>query len=495
MRRAGYANKVIRAKSAKHLDELLKNPQGLTITTTVQKFLDRETGFKVEPTNKQIIVLADEAHRTQYGFTAVDMRDTMPNAIYFGFTGTPISKKDHVTVDEFGDVIDKYSFMQAINDGVTLPVRHYDLLPDVYIDGPETLDEIFDRVFKDLDKETKAKLKQRYGNKEAIAEAPERIKKICDKIVEHYEEAIKPDGFKAMIVATSRDAAVSYKRQLDRICNIPSKIIMSSELGEVGKDNLSWDEFYLSDSDKEKAEIEFTKSSDPTKFLIVVDMLLTGFDCPILKVMYLDKSIKEHTLLQAIARVNRVYTEQKKSGDIVDFIGVTRDLGKAFANYEATDMVGALDTLDTDLRKSKEYHLVILDHIKDLKDKDNSDILLAFQGVTMQEQFAYDFKMFSKAVDELLPNPEAKEFIDDLKFAGKIQTMIRTYYHRDKTRIKQYGAKVQQIIDDHIKTLGISEMLNPTEITPSNFGAYVTKLNDKARGALVSGTARDTIDR
>ena len=348
-------------------------------------------------------------------------------------------------------------------------------------------------MFKDLDKETKAKLKQRYGDKGAIAEAPERIKKICHTIVKHYKSAIEPDGFKAMIVATSQEAAVVYKRQLDRICDIPSKIIMSSGLNEKGKDGLSWDEFYLSDSDKEKAEVEFTKSSDPTKILIVVDMLLTGFDCPILKIMYLDKSIKEHTLLQAIARVNRVYTEQKKSGDIVDFIGVTKDLGKAFANYEATDMVGALDTLDTDLRKAKEYHLVILDHIKDLRGKDNSDKLLAFQGVTKQEQFAYDFKMFSKAVDELLPNPEAKEFIDDLKFAGEIQAMIRADWHGDKPRIKQYGAKVQQIIDDHIKSLGISEMLDPTQITPSNFGVYVKKYNEKAQGALVSGKARVVI--
>lgn len=486
--KTGYPNKTIRAKSSKHLGELLENPHGKTIMSTLQKF-----GAKNEVhTDKRIIVLVDEAHRTQYGYTATDMRNAMPNAVFFGFTGTPISKKDRVTVDEFGDVIDKYSFMDAIRDGVTLPVKHYGLSPEVYVEGPETLDEIFDRVFADLDEETKAKLKQRYGSKAAIAEAPERIKKICDKIVEHYKTVIEPDGFKAMIVSTTREAAVLYKRQLDKIGAPASRIIMTSNLGEKGKDGLSWDEFYLSADDREKEAEKFTRENDPTKILIVVDMLLTGFDCPILKVMYLDKVLKEHTLLQAIARVNRVYNEQKKSGEIVDFIGVTRDLGKAFENYDDIDMIGALDTRDTDVRIARERQAVILDHIKSLRDKDNSDILLEFETAEKQESFAYDFKLFAKAVDELLPSKEAKEFIDDLKFAGKIQTMIRTYYHGDKTRIKEYGAKVQQLIDDHIKTLGISELLEPREINPANFGEYAAKY-EKASAALMKNKAEIVI--
>ena len=486
--KTGYPNKTIRAKSSEHLGELLKNPHGKTIMSTLQKF-----GAKNEVhTDKRVIVLVDEAHRTQYGYTATDMRNAMPNAVFFGFTGTPISKKDRVTVDEFGDIIDKYSFMDAIRDGVTLPVKHYGLYPEVYVEGPETLDEIFDRVFADLDEDTKAKLKQRYGSKAAIAEAPERIKKICDKIVDHYKTTIEPDGFKAMIVATTREAAVLYKRQLVKIGAPPSKIIMTSNLGEKGKDGLSWDEFYLSADDREKEAEKFTSNEDPTKFLIVVDMLLTGFDCPILKVMYLDKVLKEHTLLQAIARVNRVYNEQKKSGEIIDFIGVVRDLGKAFENYDDIDMIGALDTRDTDVRIARERQAVILDHIKSLRGKDNSDILLEFETAEKQESFAYDFKLFAKAVDELLPSKEAKEFIDDLKFAGKIQTMIRTYYHGDKTRIKEYGAKVQQLIDDHIKTLGISELLEPREINPANFGEYAAKY-EKAAAALMKNKAETVI--
>ena len=486
--KTGYPNKTTRAKSSKHLGELLENPHGKTIMTTLQKF-----GTKNEVhTDKRVIVLVDEAHRTQYGFTAADMRNAMPNAVFFGFTGTPISKKDRNTVDEFGKVIDKYSFMDAIKDGATLPVKHHGLYPEVYVEGPETLDEIFDRVFSDLDEDTKAKLKQRYGSKAAIAEAPERIKKVCDKIVEHYKEAIEPDGFKAMIIATTREAAVLYKRQLDKIGAPPSKIIMTSNLGEKGKDGLSWDEFYLSPEDRELESEKFKDPNDPTKFLIVVDMLLTGFDCPVLKVLYLDKVLKEHTLLQAIARVNRVYNEQKKSGLIIDFIGVTRDLSKALEDFDEIDTEGALDTLNTDVRIAKERHAAILDHIKDLKDKDNSDILLEFETAEKQESFAYDFKQYSKAVDELLPNKEAKEFIEDLKFAGKIQAMIRTYYHGDKPKIKEFGAKVQQIIDDHIKTLGISELIEPREINYANFGAYAEKY-EKAQAALMKNKAETVI--
>ena len=481
----------IQAKNSKHLSELLQNPKGKTIMLNIQKFgTDNLTDVH---TDERVYVLVDEAHRTQYGFTAVDMRVAMPNAIFFAFTGTPIEKKGRITTEEFGKIFDKYSFEDAIHDGVTLPVKHQGLLPELYVEGPETLDEIFNRVFVDLDKEIKAKLKQKYASKSSLAEAPERIKKICDQIVNHYKTTIEPDGFKAMIVASTREAAVFYKKQLDKIGAPNSRIIMTSDLGEIGKDGLSWDEYYLTQEDRERKAEEFKDPNDPTKIVIVVDMLLTGYDCPVLKVMYLDKPIKEHTLLQAICRVNRRYNEQKKSGLIVDFIGVTKDLKKALQLFDEIDLKGALSTTDDDLTMAKDRHGVILDHISSLKGRDNSDILLEFEALEKQETFAYDYKMFAKAVDELLPKKEAKQFEDDLKFGGKILAMIRTYYYGDKIRIKEYGAKVQQIIDDHIKTLGISELLEPREITYANFGAFIKKHNKKAQAALLKNKVTTVI--
>ena len=473
--------KPIQAKNSKHLSELLENPKGKTIMVNIQKFgTDNLTDVH---TDQRVYVLVDEAHRTQYGFTASDMRNAIPNGIFFGFTGTPIQKvkEKRITTNEFGEIIDTYSFEDAIRDGVTLPVKHQGLLPDLYVEGPETLDEIFNRVFADLDVETKAKVKQNYVQKSSLAEAPERIKKICDEIVHHYKTTIEPDDFKAMLVASTREAAVFYKKQLDKIGAPKSLIIMTSDLGEVGKDGLSWDEYYLTQEDRERKAEEFKDPNDPTKIVIVVDMLLTGFDCPVLKVMYLDKPIKEHTLLQAICRVNRSYNEQKKSGLIVDFIGVTKDLRKALQLFDEIDLRGALDTTENDLKMAQDRHGVLLDHISALKDRDNSDILLEFEASEKQETFAYDYKMFAKAVDELLPKKEAKQFQDDLKFGGKILAMIRTYYYGDKPRIKEYGAKVQQIIDDHIKTLGISELLEPREINDANFGVFIKKLNKQAQ--------------
>ena len=481
----------IQAKNSKHLSELLQNPKGKTIMLNIQKFgTDNLTDVH---TDERVYVLVDEAHRTQYGFTAADMRVAMPNAIFFAFTGTPIEKKRRVTTEEFGEIFDKYSFEDAIHDGITLPVKHQGLLPELYVEGPETLDEIFDRVFVDLDKEVKAKLKQKYASKSSLAEAPERIKKICDQIVHHYKTTIEPDGFKAMIVASTREAAVFYKKQLDKIGAPNSRIIMTSDLGEIGKDGLSWDEYYLTQEDRERKAEEFKDPNDPTKIVIVVDMLLTGYDCPVLKVMYLDKPIKEHTLLQAICRVNRRYNEQKKSGLIVDFIGVTKDLKKALQLFDEIDLKGALSTTDDDLTMAKDRHGVILDHISSLKGRDNSDILLEFEQLEKQETFAYDYKMFAKAVDELLPKKEAKQFEDDLKFGGKILAMIRTYYYGDKIRIKEYGAKVQQIIDDHIKTLGISELLEPREITYANFGAFIKKHSKNAQAALLKNKVTTVI--
>src|SRR5215207_3284538 len=213
---------------------------------------------------------------------------------FFVFSGTPIDKKNRSTYRVFGPLLDKYSFDESKQDGATLKILYEDRMPDLYVEGGDTIDQIFERVFSDLDKKEKERLKKEYVTKEKISEAKERITKICLDLICHYTKWIEPNGYKAMLVATSREAAVTYKRELDRLNAPRSKLIMTSNLGERGKDEDSWDEYYLTPEQREEEAERFKDPDDPTKILVVVDMLLVGYDVPIVQVIYLDKGVSQN---------------------------------------------------------------------------------------------------------------------------------------------------------------------------------------------------------
>ncbi|MFZ1077984.1 MAG: type I restriction endonuclease subunit R [Nitrosotalea sp.] len=480
-----------KAKSSRHLAELFQNAKGKTIMTTIQKFATE--GAQIH-TDEKAIVLVDEAHRTQYKFNAEDMRAAIPNGVFFAFSGTPIDKKNKSTYRVFGPMLDKYSFEESKADGATLSILYEGRMPHLFVEGEDTIDKIFERVFSDLDKETKAKLKSQYVTKGKIAEAPARIRKICIDLVDHFTKHIQPNGYKAIVVASSREAAVLYKRELDKLNAPQSRIIMTSQLGEKGKDGSNWDEYFLTPEQREIKSEEFKKPEDSTKILIVVDMLLVGYDVPIAQVLYLDQGLKEHNLLQAIARVNRPYDEAKTYGLIIDYCGVTNELQKALAIFEEEDIQGALEPLKGELEELRLRHLDVMSHFKDVDRNDDDAIITKFEPVDIRDKFEYDFKMFSKALDVVLPDKEADPYIADFKFVSKIRQMIRTYYEGVKPSIREFGKKVQQLIDDHIRSLNISELMDPREITYDNFIAYAKKFkSDRARTALIKNKARQII--
>ena len=205
----------IKARTSSHLQTLLKNPQGKTIMTTIQKF---GTKSGLIETNSRVIVLVDEGHRTQYKFNAAAMREAIPNGTFFAFTGTPIDKKEKSTYRVFGPLLDRYSFDESKADGATLAIKYEGRMAELFVEGEnETIEQIFDRIFSDQTKDVKDKLKKQYVTKEKILEAPSRIKKVCLNIINHFTQSVKPNGFKAMIVASSREAAVTYKKELDKL--------------------------------------------------------------------------------------------------------------------------------------------------------------------------------------------------------------------------------------------------------------------------------------
>ena len=483
----------IPAKSRKDLQKLLSNPKGKTIMTTIQKFGSQDNHIHTE---QKVIALVDEAHRTQYKFNAQAMRAAMPNAVFFAFSGTPIDKKNKSTYKVFGPLIDKYTFEESKQDGATLKIMYEGRMPDLYVEGDESIEQVFDRVFVDYDKEIKQKLKKEYVTKEKIAEAPARIRKICIDLFNHYTKHIQPNGYKAMVVAVSREAAVTYKRVLDDLNAPRSKIIMTSNLGEKGKDGrTSWDEYYLTSEQREDEAEKFKSPEDETKILIVVDMLLVGYDVPIVQAMYLDKPLKEHTLLQAIARVNRIYDKVKDYGLIVDYCGITRYLQKALAIFEEEDVKGALEPAEKELEELKIRYQEAISFFADIQDKeDDSAIIEKFEPANMRDEFEYAFKMFSKALDAVLPKKEAEEYVNDFKYLSKKRMLIRNSYEPPGHSLKLDGKKVQGLIDEYVRALHIDDIMIQREVTYDNFLGYAAKFKtDGARTALVKNKARQII--
>lgn len=220
-----------------------------------------------------------------------------------------------------------------------------------------------------------------------------------------------------MLVATSREAAVAYKKELDKVNGPPSKIIMTSHLGEKCKDGSSWDEHYLSSEQREQESERFKDSENPIRILIVVDMLLVGYDVPVVQVLYLDKGLREHTLLQAIARVNRPYDHL-----LIDYCGLIKELQKALAIFEDEDIEGALQPVEGELHELKIRHLEAMSFFKDIDRNDDDAIMQKFEPVNVRDEFEYAFKMFSKAMDVILPKKRGRSIHRRFQLCKQDQT-------------------------------------------------------------------------
>ena len=475
----------IRARDGKHLKELLANARGKTIMTVIDKF---STDVDIH-TNEKAVCLVDEAHRSQFRANAERMRVAMPNAVFFGFSGTPIDREDRSTYRVFGPMLDKYGFKESQEDGATVPIWYTGRLPNLFVEG-DSLEQIYDRVFgqdPSMDQNLKEQLKSKYVTKERIAETPSRIKTIAKDIIEHYTNHVMPNGYKAMVVAPSRKAAVMYRREFNALKAPPSKIIMTSELGEEGGD---WDEYFLNSDQRERESEQFKNSDDQTKILIVVDMLLVGYDVPICQVLYLDHALKEHNLLQAIARVNRPYDEAKTHGLIVDYSGVTRELPSALEAFDNADIEGAMEPLDDMLEKLRIHHLKTMSYFDGMDRKDYDGIVEKFESQDLRHMFERDFRMFARALDAILPDTRAKPYMDDFKFAGEVRQLLHTKYEGVKPSTKSYGLKIQRLIDEHVRALGISNLVDPVELNAENLLASLNDSSDRAKSAVIKERAR-----
>ncbi|WGK70085.1 type I restriction endonuclease subunit R [Candidatus Haliotispira prima] len=466
------------ANSVKDLKKLLAKDSSDIVTAMVQKFQENadDPEFPVLNESDKIIVLVDEAHRTQYGSLGTAIHTALPNAPKIAFTGTPLIKSQKTT-NTFGSYVDTYTIEQAVQDGSTVQILYEGREANVKVTG-DSLDSLFDEYFSDKTEEEKTAIKKKYGTTRAILEAPQRIRRVCIDIVKHYKEHIQPNHFKAMIVTSSRNAAVIYKEQLDALEAPESAVIIS---GDHNDEKRFWE---YTDSTKQKKQIENfiqpMKSMEPIEsvglgdaesnlsILIVKDMLLTGFDAPVAQVMYLDRKLSDHTLLQAIARVNRT-NKNKFCGYIVDYFGLSDYLTEALEMFSSNDIEGALQDLKDRIPLLKNAHTRVLKYFENQDPDDIDECALSLKDEVRRQSFETDFRIFTKQLEVILPDPAAAPFLPDLRRLGKIALYAKRLFRDEQFDIAGAGEKVKQLIEEHVYSTGVDPKIPPVDLLAPDF--------------------------
>jgi type I restriction enzyme R subunit len=416
--------------SINELQRLLERDTRKIIISTIFKFRDAKANMN---TRENIIVLVDEAHRTQEGDLGRQMRAALPNAFLFGLTGTPVNKADKNTFWAFGAKEDeggymsRYTFHDSIRDNATLPLHFEPRLVDVHVDK-ETIDKAFED-FKEssalTDEEADA-LNKKSAKMSAFLKSPERVSKIVADISLHFKEKVAPHGFKAMIVTPDRHACVQYKEELDK--HFPeeaSRVIISTSANDDLEFKQKWG---IEKSEQEKIVDEFNDPISDLQFIIVTAKLLTGFDAPILQTMYLDKSIKDHTLLQAICRTNRLYPE-KSFGRIVDYFGVFDDAAKAlqFDEESIKTVITNLSELRGELPKAMKDALSHFANVdRTIQGFDGLEAAQnAINNNDKKDAFAKDYKYLSKIWESLSPDNILNGYQEDYKWLAQVFESVR----------------------------------------------------------------------
>lgn len=476
--RATQNETICNAGTVAELKTLLSRDSSDIVTAMVQKFQEAEAqgDFTDLNTSDKIIVLADEAHRTQFGNLAATINAALPNAPKIGFTGTPLLKNQKMD-KAFGGYIDEYKINEAVEDGATVRIIYEGRQVQTEVVG-SSLDALFEEYFKDYSDKDKREIKKKYGVERAVREAPARIRWVCLDLLKHYREKIQPDGFKGMIVVGSRYAATLFKQTLDELGAPPSEVIISGNHNDEARYTP-----YTNSAHQKKVIENFTKpigtgeGQNPIAFLIVKDMLLTGFDAPIAQVMYIDRSLKEHTLMQAIARVNRTY-KGKDAGFVVDYHGLSDYLTAALDMFSSEDVQGTYHTLKDEIPKLKATHTRVSNVFSGLKVKgrDIDDYVVFLKDEDVRQQFEMAFKRFAKQMDVVLPDVAAKPYISDLKLWGKVQNAARNRYRDSGLNLRDVGAKVRALVEEHIISTGVNPKIPPIDLMATNFKQSVDKI-------------------
>jgi type I restriction enzyme R subunit len=510
------------------LKELLSNDNSDLVMAMIHKFQENGdlTGLEIFPelnNSSNILVMTDEAHRSQYSLLAANLDRAMPNATSIGFTGTPTSK----TEKKYKDYIDKYTMRQAIDDGVTLEIVYEGFTHNAEVEDKKGMDDKFADVFSDYQLTERLQILG-YGSRDAYLDNINTIKEKAKSMVNHYVEHIFSGGFKAQIVANSRIAAVRYKAAIDEAIKnkiaellvdnpmlVNMEILQTLETAVVisGSHNDALEIKAYTNGDYHKKSIKrfklpFDESDEEDKningnvgIVIVNNMLLTGFDAPIEQVMYLDRVIVAHNLLQSIARVNRVGPEGKDKGFVVDYVGVGHHLKRALDTYAEKELQEIIDCItddDAELNELIKAHKDIWDFLKvyDLEDLSDSD---AFFDVFYDEDIRFEYiKLYNKLTscfNNVLPRKEALDFFNDWKAFTEINALANKHFRDGRFSMKGIPPKLRAIADEYLISKGIEQQVAPISIIADDFFDKVkTKKRTKTKAAEVEHAIRHFID-
>lgn len=510
------------------LKELLSNDNSDLVMAMIHKFQENGdlTGLEIFPElNKgsNILVMTDEAHRSQYSLLAANLDRAMPNATSIGFTGTPTSK----TEKKYKDYIDKYTMRQAIDDGVTLEIVYEGFTHNAEVEDQKGMDDKFADVFSDYQLTERLQILG-YGSRDAYLDNMNTIKEKAKSMINHYVEHIFSGGFKAQIVANSRIAAVRYKAAIDEALKnkiaelmvdnpmlVKLDVLKSLETAVVisGSHNDELEIKAYTNGEYHKKSIKrfklpFGKTDEEDKNLngnvgivIVNNMLLTGFDAPIEQVMYLDRVIVAHNLLQTIARVNRVGPEGKDKGFVVDYVGVGHHLKRALDTYAEKELQEIIDCItddDAELNELIKAHKDIWNFLKvyGLEDLSDSD---AFFDVFYDEDIRFEYiklyNILTSCFNNVLPRKEALEFFNDWKAFTEINALANKHFRDGRFSMKGIPPKLRAIADEYLISKGIEQQVAPISIIADDFFDKVkTKKRTKTKAAEVEHAIRHFID-
>ncbi len=493
-----------RATTGNNLTELIKNEKIRVITTVVNKFETVvKSGVAVDAPNTFILV--DEGHRTQYGEINRRMQEVFKGAIYISFTGTPIMKKDKNIFDKFGGLIHKYSLDDALKDKAIVPLIYEGKMVDQEV-SKEAIDMRLDMLTRNLTPEQKTEVMKKWSRFEKVASSEQRLELIAWDIAKNYNETLKGTGFNAMLACNKKVEAVKYYNIFrDEFPELEVAVVISSPDMREGEGSIDEDtndivkKFYINAISNYKNEEEYEETikskfiNGDIDILIVVDKLLTGFDAPRASTLYLDKQIKEHNLLQAIARVNRL-CDGKDYGYIVDYRGLLGELDKALTMYQEAgleefneeDIKSSVYYIDTEINNMFKAYEDLKELFKDIKNKnDLEEYEILLEDEKIRKDFYNKLCKFGSMLGIILPSDQAyykvgKEKISELRkalaFYQKLRATVKLRYSETIDH-KEYEAKMQKLLDNYVVAKEMMRITEPVDITDAeNFDKELEKM-------------------
>lgn len=485
--------KANRARTGRHLVKLINDKQADIVTSLVHKF-DTASKNQEPVLSRDVFVLVDESHRTQYGELHIKMKKIFPNACYLGFTGTPLMKKDKNTMIKFGQLIHTYTIADGVRDKTIVPLLYEGRMVEQSVNR-KAIDRRLEMITKDLNDKQKEEVMKKWSQFERIASSDQRISFIAYDINRHFVRNYKTQAsqFKAMLATNSKSEAISYLKYFEEAGDLNAAVVISSPDDREGHDRVDeesydmvkrfWDRMmdrYGSEENYEESIKDEFVNGDDLDLLIVVDKLLTGFDAPRATIMYIDKPMKEHTLLQAIARVNRLY-EGKDYGLIIDYRGLLDRLdeamemysGAGLENFDPKDLKGALYDVISIVGSLRQHYTDLINifiSIKNKKDAEEYEVLL--ENEELRKKFYESLSSFgrylklaleSEKVYNSLSQEEINKYKKDLKFYQELRKSVKIRYS-DTIDHKEYEAKMQKLMDNYIAAEEIIRITNPVDI-------------------------------